>query len=185
MKLSQFSKSSISVCTTPTPIHTYRGITSRGESVTLTPTFDDAAGGIFTTAAPFFDAPLGNILLNGEQAYQQVMDDIAGVTDFQIYYNYNGITGIGFRMENASGDPTFALWEFTLSRVGNKLTFNLAADLTLYGNQSPDADLTKVKQYILDLTNGNNTYVFKLADRVYEFHNPCTGWSYIAIGDNN
>lgn len=180
----QFTASSIAACTVPTPTHTYRGVTSMGEAVTLERTYSDPSGGSFTSVANYYDAPLGNILLNGEQAYEQLQNDLTGITDFQIYNGANGITAMGFRLENTTGDPTFALWQFSLTRTGNKVTFTLAADITLYGNASPDADITKVKQYILDLTNGGNTYVFKLADMVYEFHNPCTGWSYIAIGDN-
>jgi hypothetical protein len=150
--------------------------------VTLEPTYSDPAGGAFTTVGNFFSAPLGNMLLNGEQAYEQLQADLSGVTHFQIYNGGNDITGMGFRLENAQGVATFALWEYTLTRVGNKMTFNFAADITLYGNPNPDADMNKVKQYILDLTNGGNLYVFKLGDLVYEFHNPCTGWSYIMIG---
>jgi hypothetical protein len=185
IKLNQFLNSSITVCTDPTSTHIYRGVTSTGESVTLEPTYSDPAGGLFTTEAPFFDAPLGNILLDGEQAYQQLQNDLSGVSDFQIYYNFQGITAMGFRLVNEGAETTFALWSFTMTRMGNKLTFNFAPDLTLYGNANPDADLDKVKEYILALAGGGNTYAFKLNDMVYEFHNPCTGWSYIAIGQNN
>jgi hypothetical protein len=186
IKLNTLSASSVTVCTDPMTMHAYTGVTSAGENIKFESTLSDPAGGLFAAAAPFFDAPLGNILLNGEQAYQQLLDDITGVTDFQLYYNFpaqgGNITGIGFRLENVNADPTFALWEFTLTRTGNKLTFNLAPEIELYGNANPDADIAKVKEYIQLLTDGDNTYVFKLDDMVYEFHNPCTGWSYITFG---
>jgi len=185
VKLKTFGTSSIpAVCAGSKPIHTYTGVTAAGEGVTVEPTYSDPAGGAFTAAGNFFDAPLGNILLNGKQAYAQLQTDLTGVSDFQIYSGASGITGMGFRLQNATGGPTYAIWQYTLTRSGNKFTFNFATDISIYGNTSPDADITKVKQYILDLTNGGNTYVIKLADMVYEFHNPCTGWSYLTIGDN-
>jgi hypothetical protein len=179
-----FAPSSLAVCSGSKPAHTYAGKTSAGEAVTLTSTYYDPAGAVFATLGNYFSAPLGNILLNGEQAYEQLQNDLTGVTHFQIYNGGNDIMALGFRLENTGAQATFALWEYTLTRTGNKLTYNLASDITLFGNPNPDADINKVKQYILDLTSGGNLYVFKLGDMVYEFHNPCTGWSYIMIGAN-
>jgi hypothetical protein len=34
------------------------------------------------------------------------------------------------------------------------------------------------------LTQGDNTYVFELQDNLYEFYNPCTGWSFVFIDAN-
>lgn len=188
IKLNTLTASSLPVCTDPIGTHAYKGVTSAGEGVTLEPTLSDAAGPTFTTAANFYNAGLGNILLNGEQAYLQLQNDLSGVTDFQIYYNFElssgTLTAMGFRLENEGADPTFALKTFTLTRTGNKITFNFAPSITLYGNPNPDADIDKVEEYLDALTDGNNTYVFKLANLVYEFHNPCTGWSYIMIGQN-
>ena len=180
----KFTPSSVTVCTAPITTHVYRGVTSAGEAVALEPTFADPAGAAFTTAGNLFSASIYDAYFNGEQAYQQLQNDISGVTHLQIYLGASGITGIGFRMENKVGDPTYALWNFSLTRTGNKFTFTLGSDITLYENPNPDADIDKVKQYILDLTNGGNIYVFKVFDRVYELYNPCTGWSYTAVSYN-
>jgi hypothetical protein len=186
IKLNNFSTTTATICTDPTTLHSYTGVTSAGDAVKFESTLSDPAGGQFLAAGNFFSAPLGNINLNGEQAYQQLIDDIQGVTEFQLYYNLpiqNGtLTAMGFYLQNEGADPTFALWQFTFTRTGNKFTFNFAPGITLFGNPNPDADINKVMEYIQALTDGGNTFVFKLVDGVYEIQNPCTGWSYIAFG---
>jgi hypothetical protein len=66
----------------------------------------------------------------------------------------------------------------------NKITFNFDSQISTLGNPVTDADISKIDIYLDKLTEGDNTFVFKLITDRYEFNNPCTGWSFVFINAN-
>ena len=102
----------------------------------------------------------------------------------QLYYEYDigsgtPFYGIGFFIQNVNGTNTFALRQFTPTLVANRLVFDFAPDISIFGEQNTDANVDNVNIYLDAMTEGDNTYVFKVQDGIYEFFNPCTGWSFV------
>lgn len=188
MKLNALSDIEFNVCPEPIPAHSYSGVTSANDAITLETSLLDINGAGFATLSDFYVAPLGNIINNGTSAAADIAADITGAQAMQLYYNYDlGGTpfyGIGFYISNADGTTTFALWEFTPVLTGNKITFNFAPEISVFGNTETDANLDNVSIYLDALTEGDNTYVFEYSDNLYEFFNPCTGWSFVFVNVN-
>jgi hypothetical protein len=176
----------LNLCADPIPLHAYRGVTSAGDNVLLETSVADASGATFTDY-DFFSAPPANVAYLGESAYEQVTADINTPTHIQLYYNYSlgdgsVLNAIGFRIQNPDGTITFALWEFVPILEDNNLKFNFAPEISQFGDaQTSAANLAAVQTYIEHLTDGGTTYVFRYSDGVYEFSNPCTGWSTLLI----
>lgn len=176
----------LDLCDTPIPLHGYKGVTSAGDDVLLETSVADASGATFTTF-DFLSAPPANVAYLGETAYEQVTADINTPTHIQLYYNYSlgdgsTINAMGFRIQNPDGSITFALWEFVPTLEGNNLKFNFAPEISQLGDgPTSEENLAAVKKYIEYLTDGGNTYVFQYSDGVYEFSNPCTGWSVLLL----
>src|SRR5690606_10360933 len=130
----------------------------------------------------FYFAPLAYVFDNGVSAGAQIQQDISGALEMHLYYGLNLgggdiLYGIGFVIQNLDGTTTFALREFTPVLTENNLVFNFADDISLYGNQNPSANIDNVNIYLDALAEGDHTYVFPLQQDLYEFYNPCTGWS--------
>jgi hypothetical protein len=189
IKLSTLTEGTINICADPTTVHSYAGITSANDLVALETTIQDASGGTFAQVSDFFNGPLGYITTNGEFIGNQIAEDVTGAQAMQLYYNYNlgggnVLYGIGFYLANANGEPTFALREFTPTLTGNNLVFQFAPEITAFGNPNPDADINNINIYLNALTEGDNTYVFKINDNVFELYNPCTGFSTVLFNGN-
>ena len=188
LKLNTLSDGELNVCPAPIPIHSYSGFTSSNDAITLETSLLDINGAGFATLSDFYVAPLGNILNNGESAGQDVANDITGAQAMQLYYNYDlggePFYGIGFYIVNTDGTTTFALREFTPVLTGNNLVFNFAPEISIFGNPDTDANTDNVNIYLDALTEGDNTFVFEYADGIYEFFNPCTGWSFVFVNVN-
>jgi hypothetical protein len=147
----------------------------------------DVSGNDFTVESDFYVAPIGNIFNNGVRANTAIEADITGALAMQLYYNYGNGTpfyGIGFIIQNADESITFALREFTPTIVENNIVFDFEPDITISGNQQTDANIDNVNIYLDAMTSGDNTYAFKLDDGLYEFFNPCTGWSFVFFDAN-
>ncbi len=188
MKLNSLSDIEFNVCPEPIPAHSYSGVTSANDAITLETSLLDINGAGFATLSDFYVAPLGNIINNGTSAAADIAADITGAQAMQLYYNYDlggaPFYGIGFYISNADGTTTFALWEFTPVLTENKITFNFAPEISVFGNTETDANLDNVSIYLDALTEGDNTYVFEYSDNLYEFFNPCTGWSFVFVNVN-
>jgi hypothetical protein len=183
LKLNSISDATLDVCSLTKSIQVLSGVTSSGDAVNLQATLTDLRGNDFTTTSDFFVAPLSNILNNGEYAGDQVAQDISGASSMQLYYNYEGDSfyAIGFFLENLDGSTTWALREFTPVITNNNIVFQFAPDITVFGNETPDATVENVNIYLNALTQGDQTFVFRFNDNAYEFYNPCTGWSVVFL----
>lgn len=181
ISLSTLTQGELNVCTDPTPVHQYAGQTSSGDNISLESTVVNAGGAGFTQESGEFFASLENIRNNGQFVVEEIEADLKGAVIMSLLY---GITfegaplyAIGFAMINDNGSVTFALKEFTPILESNKLTFNFKPGIRLLRDQNPDANLDNLMKYIDPLVEGNTTYVYKYADGIYEFNNPCTGWT--------
>ena len=184
IKLSDLTEGTIAACAEPTTIHAYDGVTSANDIVKLETTLVDPSGADFVNEGDWYVGPLGLILNNGVQAGQQVVDDITGAQQMQLYYNYDigsgtPFYGLGFFIQNSNGTNTFALREFVPTIINNRIIFDFAPEISIFGEQNTDANIDNVNIYLEAMTEGDNTYVFKAAENVYEFFNPCTGWTFV------
>ena len=189
LQLNNIGEATLSVCADPITVHTYTGITSENDAVLLETSLLDVNGSSFATLSDFYFTPLVYIFNNGTSMASQVPQDIAGALEMHLYYGLDLgggdlLYGIGFVIRNLDGSITFALREFTPVWNGNNLVFNFEADISLFGNPNTDANVGNVNIYLDALTEGDNTFVFQLNDGIYEFHNPCTGWSFVLINAN-
>ncbi len=189
LELGTLGESTLNLCADPITLHTLAGATSSGESVLLETSLVDVSGATFAALSDFYFAPLVYVFDNGTSRGEQITQDIAGALEMHLYYGLelsDGSTlyGIGFVIQNLDGSITFALREFTPVLQDNNLVFNFEPDISIFGNPEPDANIDNVNIYLDALADGDNTYVFKLQDNLYEFYNPCTGWSFVFINAN-
>jgi hypothetical protein len=189
IKFTDLTDGTLDVCADPITIHSYEGVTSADDAVTIETSLLDASGGTFADVSDFYNAPLAYIIDNGESASAQVAQDITGASAMQLYYNYDIGNGqpfyaIGFYIQNSNGTVTFALRQFTPTLTENNLVFAFAPEVELFGEPTTDANVDNVNIYLDLLAQGDNTYAFQLGNGIYEFHNPCTGWSFIFFNGN-
>lgn len=187
ISLDVLGETSINLCAEPFTVHTYTGQVG-SNNIILETTIADLAGATFT-ASDFYFCPLSNIRRQGLPLVDEITDDVAGAIEFHMYYGVElaeggDLYGIGFVIQNSNGTVTFALKEFTPTLNGNNIIFNFQPGFRLFGEQTTDANLDNINKYLDALTEGNNTYVFKYAEDIYEFNNPCTGWSFVFINGN-
>lgn len=189
LQLTTLGEATINVCTDPIPVHIYSGTTSAGDAVVLETSLLDVSGRSFAQRSDFYFSPLVYIFDNGTSMSEQITRDVAGAIEMHMYYGYDLgggdlLYGIGFVIQNLDGSITFALRKFTPVLNDNNLVFNFAPEITLYGNQNTDANINNVNIYLDALSSGDDTYVFQLNENLYEFYNPCTGWSFVFINAN-
>jgi hypothetical protein len=185
ISLDVLGETSLNVCTDPFIVHTYSGQVG-SNNITLETTIADLSGATFATASDFYFCPLSNIRRDGFSLVDEITNDVAGAIEFHLYYglelaNGDELNAIGFVVQNSNGTVTFALKEFTPVLNGNNIVFNFEPGFTLFGEQTTDVVLENINKYLDALTEGNTTYVFKYAEDIYEFNNPCTGWSFVFI----
>ncbi|HYG20288.1 MAG TPA: DUF4302 domain-containing protein, partial [Ohtaekwangia sp.] len=170
--------SEINACADPIPTHVMEGTTGTGDDITLEPTLVDVSGIKFTTLSDFYSTPIQNVFFNGFSAGNEIAQDIAGAQQMQLYYNSGGLYAMGFYIVNADGTAVWALREFTASLTDNRIEFDFAPTVTLFPqNATTDANLENVNNYLNAITEGGTTYVFEYSEGIYEFYNPCTGWT--------
>ena len=187
LKLDNIGESTINVCTDPIPVHTFSGVTSAGDPVFLETSLVDVSGKSFAQTSDFYFSPLEYIFDNGISQSAQIQQDIAGALEMHLYYGYGDsdpLYGIGFVIRNLDGSITFALREFTPVLNDNNVVFNFAPEISLFGNKETDANIQNINIYLDALTEGDNTFAFRLNEDIYEFYNPCTGWSFVFINAN-
>jgi hypothetical protein len=188
IRFSTFNEGSIPTCANVLIIHSYEGTTSANDDVVFETSLLDVSGKNFAQS-DFHICPIENIFNAGFRATQTVAQDITGALAMQLYYNYDDGSGtpfyaIGFLIQNPDATVTFALRQFTPTLTDNHLVFAFAPDISIYGNPVTPANIDNVNIYLDHLTQGDNTYVFELQDNLYEFYNPCTGWSFVFIDAN-
>jgi hypothetical protein len=149
----------------------------------------DVNGKSFAGLSDFYFSPLVYIFNNGTSMGNQIPLDVAGAVEMHMYYGYDLgggdlLYGIGFVIQNLDNTVTFALRKFTPVLNDNNIVFNFAPDITLFGNPDTDANVGNVNIYLDALAEGDKTYVFQLNDDLYEFYNPCSGWSFVFVNAN-
>lgn len=188
LALTTLGASSISVCADPIPVHSLSGVTSAGDPVLLETSLLDVSGKSFAELSDFYFAPLQYIFDNGSSMSEQIQQDVAGAVEMHLYYGYDIgggelLYGIGFVIVDPDGNATFALREFTPVLNDNNIVFNFAADISIFGAPTT-ANVENLNIYLDALTQGDNTFVFQIQQDLYEFYNPCTGWSFVFINAN-
>ena len=189
IKFTDFNEETLNVCPDPMTVHSYDGVTSANDAVKLQTKLLDAGGRSFTTVSDFYFSPLVFILNNGVSADADISRDVAGALEMHLYYNYDigepePFYAIGFVIRNLDQSITFALREFNPVLTDNNIVFNFEPDISIFGSQQTDADIDNINIYLDALTQGDKTYVYKLVENRYEFHNPCTGWSFVFVNAN-
>jgi hypothetical protein len=189
LKLNGLTDASINVCADPIPTHSYSGVTSSNDNVNLETSIIDINGATFTSLSDFYFCPLGLVIDNGRVVTEEITQDIAGAVEVHLYYGLelsdgSFLYGIGFVIVNLDGSVTFALREFTPTINENNIIFNFKPGVTLFGSEETEANVDNINKYLEPLTQGNTTYVFEIQEDFYEFHNPCTGWSFVFINSN-
>lgn len=181
-----FDETSVNVCADPLTFHNYTGITSENEAFLFETSLLDVNGRSFATASTFYFSPLVYIFDNGRSLGNEIPQNIPGALELHLYYGLElaggeKLNGIGFVIQNPDNTITFALREFTPEWIENKLVFHFNPDVTLFGNTDAEVNTEMVKAYLDPLAEGDNTYVFQLNTGIYEFFNPCTGWSFVLV----
>jgi len=164
-------------------------VTSASDAIVLETSLLDVTGSTFADVSDFYFSPLIYIFNNGVSMGDQIPQDVAGALEMHMYYGYDIgaadlLYGIGFVIQNLDGSYTFALREFTPVLNDNNIVFNFEPNISLFGNPQTDADISKVNIYLDALAEGDNTFVFQLNEDLYEFYNPCSGWSFVFINAN-
>ncbi|HYF69744.1 MAG TPA: DUF4302 domain-containing protein [Ohtaekwangia sp.] len=184
LKFNTLVNGSIDICDDPINVHSYEATTSTNDDVLVETTLLDLSGANFVETTTFYFAPLEYIFDNGEYVGDEIMENVQGALEMQLYYNYSGgLYGIGFYIENPDGSVTFALREFTPQLDGNRIIFDFEPTISIF-NSPTQANVENINIYLNALTEGDNTYIFRLNDGVYELHNPCTGWSVVFVRGN-
>lgn len=182
LSFSSLSESTFNGCAAPLTIHAINGKTSQDDNIVLETTLDDLSGRTFAQASDFYVGLLENIRDNGNFVANEITANIPGALAMQLYYGYDVSRGeihaIGFIIQNTNDSFTFALREFVPVLTDNRIVFQFADELTIQGEPIPQSSEDAINMYLEKLTEGNNTYVFKLEEGVYEFYNPCSGWTF-------
>lgn len=189
LQLNAITESQLNICAEPLTLHQYTGVTSSGDNIVLETSLVDVSGTSFVQRSDFYFSPLVYIFDNGESVNERIAADIAGALELHMYYGYdlgggNLLYGIGFVIRNLDGSITFALREFTPVLNDNNLVFNFEPEITLFGNRQTDANINNINIYLDALAQGDNTYVFQINNDIYEFYNPCSGWSFVLVNAN-
>ncbi len=188
IQLNELTNSSLDACGEPIVINSIKGmIPSSNDAVALETTLFDPTGADFQEASNFFYSPVQLIFNNGTSAGEQIEQDITGALDMQLYYDDNledPFLALGFRIQNDNATNTWALRDFSPVIVGNQIQFEFAPNYTLYGDTTVTVDEEKMNIYLNTLTEGGSTYIFKFSETIFEFYNPCNGWSFVFIAPN-
>lgn len=189
IRLNIFSEGQVNLCGTPLVTHNYSGETSQGDLITLESTLMNAGGATFKDVSDFYFSPINYILKDRQVMATQIQADVKGALEMHLYYNIelndgSILYGIGFALQNDDGTQTLALKEFTPTLVENNLIFEFKPGFRLFGSQTPSATLENTMIYLNALTEGNATYVLPYAPNIFEFHNPCSGWTAIFVNGN-
>jgi hypothetical protein len=190
IKFAALSDASINICAEPIPIHVYDGVTSANDPVLLETAIAEANGKRFAARSDFFFCPLNFVFDNGQSVGSEIETAIPDAVEIHLYYNVRlndgtDLYGIGFVLRNSDGSTTFALREFVPILNDNNLVFNFKPGFRFFGNPNPDAaNLAPINTYLEKLSEGDKTYVFEFDNDIYEFYNPCNGWSFVFVNGN-
>lgn len=186
---STLGDATLEACAKSFAINTYAGTTSSNDVVIMETSIINAGGGAFGELSNFYFSPIVYTFKNGISVGDSVANDIKGAQEMHLYYNAqlrdgSRLYGIGYAIVNENGSVTFALKEFTPVHQNNNIIFNFKEGIRLLGSEETTADLDNINKYLNKLTQGDNTYVLKYSDSIYEFYNPCSEWSFVFLDGN-
>src|SRR5690606_6769866 len=118
----------------------------------------------------------------GQSAASEIVEDIEGVLDMQLYYfdePTDPFLAIGFRVANSDGSVSWILRDFTSQFEGNNIKFDFADSITVYGNQTFDAEAANIDKYLNILAEEDKTFVLQTNSSTWELYNPCSGWRFV------
>lgn len=189
IRLLDEGQSTLGACAEPLTSHNYTGTTSSNESITLESTLLDVSGNTFAQESDFYFSPLEYVFEGGFSAVNRITNDITGALEMHLYYNFelgggDKLFGIGFVIRNPDNTITFALREFTPVLNDNQIIFNFEPDISIFNAPTSATNVANIYTYLDALTEGDQTYVFRINTGIFEFHNPCTGWSFVFIDAN-
>lgn len=185
-----FSESTIDVCTDPLVVSSFTGtIPSSGDAISFGTTLFDPNGAKIFERSDYFFGPLQYVLKDGRGFGREIATNIAGAVEIHLIYNLelnDGtiLTAIGFVILNEDNTATFALKEFEETIVDNKIAFTFKPGIRLLGNTEVEVNTEKIEEYIALLTEGDNTFIFRLNEDVYEFYNPCNAFNIVFIAND-
>ena len=182
IRLDQLTSSVAEICADTLNIYNYTGSLSSNDQIVLETSIFDPEGSSFNQSFEVFRCPLRNIFdEEGFSAIQQIEEDIEGALELQMYFidTQNGpLEALGFSIQNANASITFALRDFTYILDQNRIQFDFAPDYTLYGDTTATVNPAAMNKYLDIFSEGGNTYIYRYSDTIYEFYNPCNGWSF-------
>lgn len=186
--LDDLTSSVAEICADTLNIYNYTGSISSNDPIVLETSIFDPEGAGFNQSFGVFRAPLQNIFdEEGFSAMQQIEDDIEGALEMQMYFidTQNGrLEALGFIIQNTNASVTFALKDFTYTLDQNRMIFEFAPEYTLYGDTTATVNAAAMDKYLDIFTEGDNTYIYRYSETLYEFYNPCNGWSFFFIASN-
>ncbi|MGK7395763.1 MAG: DUF4302 domain-containing protein [Candidatus Cyclobacteriaceae bacterium M3_2C_046] len=161
-------------------------IPSTDDAIILeTSLFDIKGQNVFQTVGFFISqvTPTSFIIDDKDSsAAPQIIEDLDGVQDMQLYYFAGGddpFYAVGFRVMNIDQTNTWLLKRFIPEMEGNVLKFDFADTVTVFGNQNYQANADNIDKYLEFLSAQDNTHILQINENFYEFYNPCSGWRFI------
>ena len=183
IQLTDLSETTIDVCPEPADSKLYQGkIPGTDEGITLVNSLFDIEGKTILNNFGFFVSPLSIIFDESDStAEAQIVEDIPGALDMQLYYfnDNNPFYAIGFRVENSDNSFSWLLKEFTPQMDENRLMFDFADSVSVFGNQNPETNVENVNIYLDLMTKENNTYISRINQNFIELYNPCSKWRFV------
>ena len=173
----------IEACAQTIDIQQYQGnIGESNETVTLLPTLFDPAGAAFRSNAGTYLANPGDIYDNGESVGRRVTQDIEGMIGL-VLYNFDReqdpFVALGFGIIS-NDELVVPARNFAPTYTDNQVEFNLETEYDIViGDTTAVLDTIPMNSYINNLVEGGNTRILQSGPGIYEFYNPCTGWSAI------
>ena len=173
----------IEACARTLDVQQYQGsIGESNEAIALLPTLFDPAGAAFQSSSGTYLANPGDIYDNGVSVGNQVTQDIEGMIGLVLYNFDEGqdpFVAIGFGIV-LNDELVVPARNFDPTYTGNQIEFNLETEYDIViGDTTLVLDTIPMNTYLNNLTAGGSTRILQSGSGVYEFYNPCTGWSAI------
>ncbi len=148
----------------------------------MLPALFDPVGETFPDSVGTYLANPGDIYDNGVSVGARVRQDIDGMIGL-VLYNFGGgddpLVAVGFGIVS-NDELVVPVRDYTPVYTGNQIEFNLEDEYRIIiGDTTATIQPVPMNDYLMNLTEGGQTRILQSGPGVYEFFNPCTGWSAI------
>ncbi|MGB3850222.1 MAG: DUF4302 domain-containing protein [Tunicatimonas sp.] len=170
-------------CGEAVAIQQYQGtIAESNTPIVMLPALFDPAGETFPDSVGTYLANPGDIYDNGVSVGARVRQDIDGMIGL-VLYNFGGgddpLVAVGFGIVS-NDELVVPVRDYTPVYTGNQIEFNLEDEYRIIiGDTTATIQPVPMNDYLMNLTEGGQTRILQSGPGVYEFFNPCTGWSAI------